>query len=105
MENKAAHARNYETEWGDYRRRRWYFWTIFLTYVPGVIAIGYVAELLGAKDERVMIRASIVWMIAFGIVGFWSSLWHCPRCRERFFWGPRYINPWARACLNCKLPF
>jgi hypothetical protein len=90
-------------QWDEYRRRRNIFWLVWVTYVPGVLALGLPLRSLLSSDIPIYVVA-VAWMIAFVVSGNWMTMWKCPRCRQAFFrtfWGG---NPLATRCVHCRLP-
>jgi len=79
------------------------FWLIFLTYVPGVFAIGVPLTHLVSSEIPVYVLAGL-WMLAFVISGNYAIAWRCPRCSKTFFRTSWYYNSFARRCVHCKLP-
>jgi hypothetical protein len=90
-------------EWTDYRRRRNIFWLVFVTYVPGVFALGLPLQWLVGSELPIYVVAA-TWLIAFIVTANRMGAWKCPRCGKAFFrtfWGQ---NPLARKCVHCRLP-
>jgi hypothetical protein len=93
----------YEAEWRDYRKRRRLFWIVWLTYIPGVIAIALPLQYLFASETPIYFVA-LGWMAAFFLSGWRLGSWPCPRCGKWFFAKWWYGNLFARRCVHCKLP-
>ncbi|MDD5492036.1 MAG: hypothetical protein PHV60_05075 [bacterium] len=94
---------SYEHQWQEYKKRRNLFWIIWLTYLPGVLIIGYP---LGKffRSETPFIILAVVWMVFFIIAGTRFSYWKCPRCGNSYFAKWWYANQFVRKCVHCKLP-
>ena len=93
----------YRRQWQEYKRRNRIFWCVFLTYVPGVLLIGYPLSRLFGSDTVIWVVA-ISWMVAFLIAQTYLSNWKCPRCGKRFLQRRWSTNTHARKCLHCGLP-
>ena len=89
--------------WEGYRRRRYVFWLVWVTYVPGVLIIGLPLRWLFGSDVPIYIVAG-AWLIAFLMSGNWMTMWKCPRCGRSFFRTPWGGNPLATRCVHCQLP-
>ncbi len=92
----------YESNWKEYKKLRWIFWLIFLTYVPGVLAISFPLMWLLKSDIPFYIVA-LCWMVMFVVTRWRLSRWHCPRCGRWFFAKPRFNNLFTRKCAYCGL--
>jgi len=78
------------------RRRRW-FWIIFLTYVPCTVGVALI-------NQNVAFFVAICWMVAFGIVGTVFTFSRCPRCGQFCFFRPmRITNTWRSRCVECGI--
>ncbi len=95
--------RSYKLSWDDYRKRSAIFWTVFLSYVPGVWLIGGALSGLFGSDRSYFITA-IAWMVAFALSHFYRMSWGCPRCGRAFFMKWWYGNSFAQKCVHCGLP-
>src|SRR2546428_14131174 len=89
--------------WQDYRRRRRWFFGIWL---GGFLVVALVARLLsklslGDLDFAVLGPA---WMTAFVVVAIRLQFFRCPRCHRKFFGALLYSNPLAKKCVHCGLP-
>ncbi len=58
----------YEEQWKSYQRRSRLFWLVFLTYVPGVFAIGVPLTRLFSSEIPVFVAAGLC-MLAFVVSG------------------------------------
>ena len=87
--------------WDDYRRRRRWFLAIWLTYIPGVFALGYPISLFTGSETPIYIIAG-AWMLAFIAVENYMDAFPCPRCLRAFFWKRWFHNPLARQCVHCR---
>jgi hypothetical protein len=68
---------SYRRQWQEYKRRNRIFWSIFLTYLPGVALIGFLLSRLFGSDMVFLVLA-ISWMVAFLIAQTYLSNWKCP---------------------------
>src|SRR5947208_2186536 len=93
----------YEDEWKEYRRRYRLFFTIFLSYVPGVAAIGILVTRWSGSEVPIYFVAG-AWMLAFAVTSVRLSTFPCPRCGKWFFAAWYFHNPLARRCVHCGLP-
>ena len=101
--NHADDESSYRAQWLEYRRRNILFWTVWLTYIPGVLLIGVPLSRMFHSNNVVFVVA-VIWMVAFVITGNYRSFWKCPRCHKPFFHKWWYHNTFARKCVHCKLP-
>jgi hypothetical protein len=92
----------YEQEWRDYRKRRKFFWVIFFTFLPGVVAIGLPLQ-LAFKSELPVYITALIWMAAFVISGCRLTFWPCPRCKKWYFTNWLSFNQFSNKCFHCKL--
>jgi hypothetical protein len=88
--------------WGDYRRRRRWFFAAWL----GGFAI--VASLAALFDKFSLGGAAFwilgpAWMISFVVVAARLQLFKCPRCHRPSFNTVWYGNPLARRCVHWGL--
>lgn len=86
--------------WSEYRRRRRWFFIVFLTYVPGVGVIGYSLSALVGSDIAFPVVAGF-WMLAFAVAAVRMSSFPCPKCHRPFFHRLWVGNPLAEECIHC----
>src|SRR5262245_50197557 len=86
--------------WDDYRRRRRWFLVIWLTYVPGALALGDPLSRLTGSGIPVYIIAG-AWILAFIAAANYMEAFPCPRCRRAFFRKWWCHNPLAKDCVHC----
>jgi hypothetical protein len=91
------------SSWQNYRRRRFWFFVIWLTYVPGVFVLGYPLSRLLDSGIPVYILAG-AWIVAFIASANYMELFPCPKCRRAFFRTSWFHNPLARRCVHCGFP-
>ena len=95
---------NYLRSWRDLRRRELLFWFFVLSYVPGILLIIVVVNLFDHNAlEHIGIYFSAAWLAGFVGTGLYRQNFRCPRCRRFFFRRFRFIEPYARNCVNCNL--
>src|SRR4051812_9740050 len=70
--------------WQNYRRRRFWFFVIWVTYVPGVFVLGYPLSRLFDSGVPIYILAG-AWMVAFIRSANYMELFPCPKCHRAFF--------------------
>ncbi len=89
--------------WTDYRRRRRWFFGVWL---GGFLLVAMLASLLSALslDDLAFVILGPSWGIAFFIVGIRLEFFRCPSCQRRFFCTWWYCNLFARRCVHCGLP-
>jgi hypothetical protein len=100
---------DYTAAWRDYRKRRFVFWVVFLSYMPGVMAfflgVGLpLASMTGIKPDYFFFAIAGTWMLAFVVTNLRAVSFPCPRCGQHFFRTWWYSNPLARRCVHCGLP-
>jgi hypothetical protein len=101
----------YAAAWRRYRRWRWTFWLLFVLYLPAPAILSRAMGCTRGSGTPIVV-AAFAWMIAFGIVGYQTGNFRCPRCGELFFrkfddriWRRTWVQkPFARRCLHCGLP-
>ena len=98
-----TNTNNQSSSWQDYRRRRLLSWVILLTYVPGVLVIGYPLMRIFSSNAPFYIVAGI-WMVAFIASGLYMELFPCPKCHRAFFRDSWSHDSCARRCVHCKFP-
>jgi hypothetical protein len=75
------------------RRRRWYFWTIILAYLP----------LMGvAMRYKTVAFAFISWFVVMFAIALYGALARCPRCGNYFHMHGMTLL-FLRKCLHCQL--
>jgi|SRR6185369_8411604 len=89
--------------WQDYRRRRLRFLVVWLTYVPGVLIVGYPLTRAFGSDIPIYLVAG-AWMLAFVFSAGHMESFSCPRCHRAFFCASWFHNPLARRCVHCGFP-
>src|SRR5215831_3774642 len=95
---------NYLRSWRDLRRREILFWFFVLSYVPGILLIIVVVNVLDHDAlEHIGIYFSGAWLAGFVGTGLYRQNFRCPRCHNFFFRRFRFIEPYARNCVNCNL--
>src|SRR5437588_826428 len=89
--------------WKDYRRRRRWFFGVWL---GGFLVVVLLVKLLStlSLDDLAFYILGPAWMIGFLIAGMRMWLFQCPRCHRRFFCTWWHGNLFARKCLHCGLP-
>ena len=93
-------ASDYSSAWTDYRRRRRWFFAVFLGGFA-VVFVGLFAKLVSGSAIALLGPA---WMVGFLITLLRLYTFQCPRCRHWFFLTSWFGNPDARKCLHCGLP-
>ena len=95
---------NYPRSWRDLRRRELLYWFFVLSYVPGILLIIVVVNVLEHEaPEHIGIYFSAAWLTGFVGTSLYRQNFRCPRCRRFFFRRLRFIEPYARNCVNCNL--
>ena len=93
-----------EYSWEQLRRRQYWFWGTFLTYLPAGALTAVMARRFTDSEVPLCVTAGI-WMVAFLTTGLRLNRARCPRCQRPFFsrgfFG--HSNVFARRCLNCGL--
>ena len=99
--------------WDDYRRRRRWFFLVFLTYMPGVWAV---ATGLGSlfpvnPDFTWALLAWCGWSLAFLVSFLHWCQFPCPACKKMFFirdepldYSPGKGGYFGRRCHHCGHP-
>jgi hypothetical protein len=104
---KSDHA--YLPNWQELRRRRKQFWMAFLLFIPFMMVIGGVSQIVqqslsGRLAEGFFAIAGISYTGLIIWLSFRLAYWPCPRCGRPFS-----LSWWRRAamndrCLHCDLP-
>lgn len=96
--SECSEAERYRAAWASYRRRSTAFWIATLLWAP-------VACLVAAFFPDELEVAGVLSVFA---TWFWLAIrrmaWKCPRCDKPFFRSTLVHNPFARRCVNCRLP-
>jgi hypothetical protein len=79
------------------RRRRWFLWAVFLTYVP---AIWLSLEWTRSDSATAVVFA--VWVVFAAVGGALVGFARCPRCNN-YYHVKGLIPVWVRKCLHCDL--
>jgi hypothetical protein len=101
----------YAAAWRRYQRWCWTFWLLFVLYLPALAILSRAMGWTRGSGTPIVV-AAFAWTIAFGIVGYQTGNFRCPRCGELFFrkfddriWRRTWVQkPFARRCLHCGLP-
>ena len=96
----------YTSDWSDYRRRRFQFFTTYLVVCPSLAVLAVLAVaagLLAANDITAMIITA-PGGVAFLVTTLRLSAFACPRCGKPFFYRGFGGNPLTSNCLHCNLP-
>ncbi len=83
-------------------RVRWarrFAWSLLFASVPLALVLFRVSEAMRLPLFFLLIPYGFVSLSAV----LYFALVPCPRCKKRFFTGPRGLNPLAGKCQNCGL--
>ncbi len=94
---------DYSSAWQDYRRRRLWYYVIWLGGIPVIFILNYLLTKITHSEVPFAVMA-VSWMLGFLVLGLRISYFKCPRCNETFFKTFFYHNPFARRCVHCQLP-
>ncbi len=98
---ESEHAR-YDESWRKYNIYSRRYWSVFLSYIPGVFFFSRVLSFVVNSKVATTIIA-IAWVVAWAVLGFPLTRFCCPRCGKRFFARPGMQNIFSNKCLNCGL--
>src|SRR5437879_5295172 len=93
----------FTSAWDDYRRRRRWFFGVWLGGFLFVASLAALLNKLSLGDLAFWILGP-AWMASFVVVAARLQLFRCPRCHRRFFNTFWYGNLLARRCVHCGLP-
>ena len=94
----------YLRSWRDLRRRDLLFWFFVLSYVPGILLIIVVVNVVEHDaPEHIGIYFSAAWLAGFVGISLYRQNFRCPRCHQFFFRRFRFVQSYTRNCLNCNL--
>jgi len=94
----------YVRSWRDLRRREFLFWFFVISYVPGILLIIVLVNLFSLDmPEHMGMYFSAVWLVGFSGSDLYRQNFRCPRCGRFFFGRFRFLEPYARNCVNCNL--
>jgi len=94
----------YLRSWRDLRRRELLFWFFVLSYVPVVLLIIVVVNVLDHDPPaHIGIYFSAAWLAGFVGTSLYRQNFRCPRCHEFFFRRYLLIDPYSRNCVHCNL--
>ena len=95
---------NYDESWRNLRTRIRLFWIIWAGGIPVIMLVVIpLSHVFRNATLWVGGGLGVLWLGGFAVAGIYRSLFRCPRCGRRFFLGSRWLNPYARKCLNCGL--
>jgi hypothetical protein len=89
--------------WDDYRRRRRWFFGVWLGGIPVFVVLSMSLIALLHSDLPFYFVGG-AYMLAFVIASLRLSFFRCPRCGHPFFTTWWRGNPLAQKCLHCRLP-
>lgn len=104
-------AGKYSNEWEEFRKMRR---SKLFVVIAGVLILllvppsNHVPKPIGTALGYVLFAGWIVVTLTLFVSYSQFACWDCPRCgkpyhmKSGFLW--RWINPFARRCLHCKLP-
>jgi len=97
-----SNAFDFATAWEDYRRRRRWFYGVWL---GGFLVIALLLSILSKLrlDNLAFYILGPGWIIAFILAACRVQSFRCPRCQQRFFATSWYYNSFARRCVHCGL--
>jgi hypothetical protein len=90
-----------QSNWADYRARKWTFWTIL---VFGLVATLGLAEvvLIDRYGWRGLAIPAAVWFCATLVAAVRWQAFRCPRCSHRFFRAsPPLLALRSNHCVHC----
>jgi hypothetical protein len=90
---------SYLAAWRRYRRWRFFFWILFLGWLPYALTVNMAVDGLGSAWH---IAVTLPWIVIIVIASLKTALFSCPRCGEVFH-GIWNRNPFARVCRSCGL--
>ncbi len=79
------------------RRKRWFLWSVFLTYVPAI----WLSLRLTRSDKATGVVFA-VWVVLAAVAGTIAGFGRCPRCGN-YFHMKGLMPVWVRKCLHCDL--
>jgi len=101
--NSMTKSSQIQISWDEYRRRRRWFFIVWLTYLPGAVLVAHLLQaLLGSEHVSAVVVG--LWMLAFAITGGRLGSFPCPRCHRPFFRRDLISNPLTGECLHCGFP-
>jgi hypothetical protein len=96
-------SRSYASAWSDYRRRRRWFFGVWL---GGLLVVALFASVL-MKFSFGDVAFGVfgpAWLLAFTTVALRLEFFRCPRCHHWFFCKWYRNSPFRRSCIHCGLP-
>jgi hypothetical protein len=86
------------------RRRELLFWFFVLSYVPGMLLIIAVVDVIGRDlPQHIGAYFSAAWLAGFGVASLYHQNFCCPRCHRFFFRRVRLPETDACKCVHCGL--
>lgn len=96
--SECSEAERYRAAWASYRRRSTAFWIATLLWMP-------VACLVAAfVPDQLEVTGVLGLFATWFFLAIRRMAWKCPRCDKPFFRSLLFQNPFARRCVNCRLP-
>jgi hypothetical protein len=94
---------DFDYAWNDYRRRRIWFFVIWLGGIPvSIVLSGSLMSLFHSDLPFYFVGGG--YLLAFLAASLRLSLFKCPRCGHAFFTTWTSGNPLAQKCKHCGLP-
>ena len=82
---------------GKIRKRRWFLWLVFLTYVPAVWL-----SLRWTRSDAITAVVFGFWVVLAAVAGVRVGFARCPRCGN-YYHTKGLLPVWVRKCLHCNL--
>jgi hypothetical protein len=79
------------------RRRRWYLWTVLLTYLPAI----WLSLEITQSDRKTAVVFG-VWVAMAAVTGSLVAAVRCPQCGN-YYHLLGLMPVWVRKCLHCGL--
>jgi hypothetical protein len=90
--------------WHDLRWREFLFWFFVLSYVPDILLVIVTVNIFEHDvPEHLGMYFSGAWLADFLAASLYRQNFRCPRCHHFFFRRFRFVDPYARHCVNCRL--
>src|SRR5262245_63418738 len=93
---------NYLRSWRDLRRRELLFWFFVLSYVPGILLIIVVVNVLDYDaPEHIGIYFSAAWLAGFVGTSIYRQNFWCPRCYQFLFCCYMFFDFYSHTFFHC----
>lgn len=90
--------------WIEYRNRQAMVIALFVGFLPACLGAAMLSQAVFSNPFLVF-AVAFFWMTAYLVAGYRLAKFHCPCCKQSFFYRGWMYNPWAKHCEHCNWEF